>query len=216
MKFRDRRSAGKLLGELLAGRTWSRPLVLALPRGGVPVALEVARALGAPLNIFVARKVGAPGHREFGIGAVAEGGVSIFDERSVSRLGLSRAQLEELVEAEERELRRRVEIYRTGRPLPDLKNREVILIDDGLATGVTAQAALQSLGRVGAARLVLAVPVCAPQTRDRLAPFADEVVCLVCSEPFIAVGLFYEDFSQTTDAEVMELVGQAPAGATAP
>jgi putative phosphoribosyl transferase len=216
MKFRDRRSAGKLLGELLAGRTWSRPLVLALPRGGVPVALEVARALGAPLNIFVARKVGAPGHREFGIGAVAEGGVSIFDERSVSRLGLSRAQLEELVEAEERELRRRVEIYRTGRPLPDLKNREVILIDDGLATGVTAQAALQSLDRVGAARLVLAVPVCAPQTRDRLAPFADEVVCLVCSEPFIAVGLFYEDFSQTTDAEVMELVGQAPAGATAP
>lgn len=216
MKFRDRRSAGKLLGELLAGRTWSRPLVLALPRGGVPVALEVARALGAPLNIFVARKVGAPGHREFGIGAVAEGGVSIFDERSVSRLGLSRAQLEELVEAEERELRRRVEIYRTGRPLPDLKNRDVILIDDGLATGVTARAALQSLGRVGAARLVLAVPVCAPQTRDRLAPFADEVFCMVCSEPFIAVGLFYEDFSQTTDAEVMELVGQAPAGATAP
>jgi putative phosphoribosyl transferase len=216
MKFQDRRSAGKLLGELLAGRTWSRPLVLALPRGGVPVALEVARALKAPMNIFVARKVGAPGHREFGIGAVAEGGVSIFDERSVSRLGLNRAHLEELVAAEEQELQRRVQSYRGGRPLPDLKGRDVILVDDGLATGVTAQAALQSLTRLGAVRLVLAVPVCAPQTRDRLARFAGEVICLVCSEPFLAVGLFYEDFSQTTDAEVVELAGQAPAEATAP
>lgn len=216
MKFRDRRSAGEQLGALLAGRTWSRPLVLALPRGGVPVALEVARALKAPLEILVARKVGAPGHREFGIGAIAEGGISIFDERSVARLGLSPAQLESLVEAEQQELRRRVRRYRSGRALPDLRNRDVILVDDGLATGVTAQAGLQSLKLRSPAKLVLAAPVCARQTRDRLAAFADEVVVVACPEPFIAVGLFYEDFSQTTDAEVMELVGQAPAGATAP
>lgn len=216
MRFRDRRSAGQQLGGLLAGRNWSSPLVLALPRGGVPVALEVALALNAPLDIFVARKVGAPRHREFGIGAVAEGGISIFDERSVFRLGLSRAQLEKLVHAEEQELRRRVQHYRAGRTLPDLKHRDVILVDDGLATGVTAQAGLKSLKLQDPARLILAAPVCASETRDRLAPFADEVICLACPKPFMAVGLFYDDFSQTTDAEVMELVGQAPSEAAAP
>lgn len=210
MKYQNRSEAGRRLARKLTGRDFTRPIVLALPRGGVPVAREVARALGAPMEIFVARKIGAPAQPEFGIGAIAEGGVHVIDRRTVALLDLTAAGLRELVEAEERELERRVAGYRRGRPVPELGGRDVILVDDGLATGVTAEAALLALKKHDPLRLILAVPVCAPQTRDRLAPLADEVVCAVAPRAFVAVGLWYDDFSQVTDDQVAELMARAP------
>jgi len=209
MRYQNRGDAGRRLGDLLRNSHFDEPVVLALPRGGVPVAFEVARALNAQLEIFVARKIGAPHHKEFGIGAIAEGGVSVFDEQSVATLKLGRAELQQLAAAEEAEVRRRVAAYRKGRPLPVLGDRDVILVDDGLATGVTAEAALRSLRAHAPRRLVLAVPVCAGQTRDRLAPAADEVVCAMAPASFLSVGSWYEDFSQTTDEEVEDLMGKA-------
>ncbi|CAN5756996.1 phosphoribosyltransferase family protein [soil metagenome] len=209
MRYRNRSDAGRRLAERLAGRNFTEPIVLALPRGGVPVAIEVARVLNAPVEIFVARKIGAPDHSEFGIGAVAEGGIHVLDHRTVDLLGLTAADLKDLVDAEERELVRRVSSYRRGRPMPDLAGRDVILVDDGLATGVTAEAALLALKKLNPSRTILAAPVCAPQTRDRLAPPADEVVCAVSPNAFVAVGLWYDDFSQVSDAQVAELMTRA-------
>lgn len=209
MRYQDRLDAGRRLGEALRDSHFSDPVVLALPRGGVPVAYEVARALGAPLEIFVARKIGAPQQKEFGIGAIAEGGVSVFNEVSVARLRLGPVELKQLAATEELELRRRVAAYRKGRPLPALAGRDVILVDDGLATGVTAEAALRSLKTHDPRKLVLAVPVCAPQTRDRLVAAADEVVCAMAPASFVSVGSWYEDFSQTTDEQVEQLVAKA-------
>ncbi|MEX0789945.1 MAG: phosphoribosyltransferase [Actinomycetota bacterium] len=206
MRYQDRTDAGRRLASELTRRSFTRPIVLALPRGGVPVAREVARVLEAPMEIFVARKVGAPAQPEFGIGAIAEGGVRVIDHRTVALLGLTEAGLQALVEVEERELNRRVTGYRGGRPIPDLGGRDVILVDDGLATGVTAEAALVALKQHHPLRLILAVPVCAPQTRDRLADMADEVFCAVAPDSFAAVGLWYDDFSQVTDEQVAELV----------
>lgn len=207
MRYQNRRDAGRQLGEILRGLGLKDPLVLALPRGGVPVAFEVARALAAPLEIFVSRKIGAPHQAEFGIGAIAEGGVTVFDERSVAVLGLEPAELRRLAEAQELELQRRVAVYRKGRPLPVLVDRDVVLVDDGLATGVTAEAALSALKRLRPRRLVLAVPVCASPTRDRLASAADQVVCAAAPPSFLSVGSWYDDFSQTTDEEVDDLMG---------
>ncbi len=214
MKYQNRSDAGRRLAGKLTGRSFTRPIVLALPRGGVPVAREVARALDAPMEIFVARKVGAPAQPEFGIGAIAEGGVHVIDRRTVALLDLTASGLMDLVEAEERELERRVAYYRKGRPVPELVGRDVILVDDGLATGVTAEAALLSLKRHDPLRIILAVPVCAPQTRDRLASLADEVVCAVAPRSFVAVGLWFEDFSQVTDEQVAELMAGAPTSGT--
>lgn len=209
MKYRNRMDAGRRLAAKLIGRTFTRPMVLALPRGGVPVAREVARILDAPMEVFVARKVGAPAQPEFGIGAIAEGGVCVIDRGTVALLHLTEAGLNQLVEAEEQELERRVAGYRGDRPVPELGGRDVILVDDGLATGVTAQAALLALKEHNPLRIILAVPVCAPQTRDRLAPMADEVVCAVAPNSFVAVGLWYEDFSQVTDEQVAEIMAGA-------
>lgn len=209
MRYQNRRDAGRRLGDLLNQSRLDEPVVLALPRGGVPVGFEVARSLGAQLEIFVARKIGAPHHTEFGIGAVAEGGVSVFDDRSVATLGLGPAELQQLAAAGEAEVRRRVAAYRKGRPLPPLEGRGVILVDDGLATGVTAEAAIRSLRAHAPGRLVLAVPVCAGQTRDRLAQTADEVVCAMAPPSFLSVGSWYEDFSQTTDEEIEALMAKA-------
>lgn len=212
MKYQNRSDAGRRLAAKFTGRDFTRPMVLALPRGGVPVAREVARVLGAPMEIFVARKIGAPAQPEFGIGAIAEGGVRVIDRRTVALLDLTAAGLRDLVEAEERELERRVAGYRRGRPVPELVGRDVILVDDGLATGVTAEAALLALKKHDPLQIILAVPVCAPQTRDRLAPLADEVVCAVAPRSFVAVGLWYDDFSQVTDEQVAELMaGGSPA-----
>jgi putative phosphoribosyl transferase len=209
MRFRDRADAGQQLAERLRGARLVAPIVLGLPRGGIPVAAEVAAALGAPLDVFVARKVGTPGHEELGIGAVAEG----LEEPVVSdvarQLGISAADLRTLADRAQDELRRRVALYRGGRSLPPLIGRDVIVVDDGLATGVTAEAALRALRRWRPSRLVLAVPVCARETAARLAGVADEVVCVETPAQFYAVGEWYQDFSQTTDEEVLDLLERA-------
>jgi putative phosphoribosyl transferase len=217
-RLRDRRDAGERLGDRLIATlslTGERTVVLALPRGGVPVASEVARRLRAPLDVFVARKIGAPGHPEAGIGAIAEGHDDVVvDERAVRALRLSPEDLATLVEAERRELRRRVDQYRQGRPMPDVARRDVVLVDDGLATGVTAEAALRALRAQDPASLVLAVPACAPDTAERLRSVADHVVCVLAPRHFHAVGLWYETFDQTTDEEVLGLLEAARIGAS--
>lgn len=209
MPFRDRRDAGRRLADRVRGLDLHDVLVLALPRGGVPVAFEVAVALGAPLEVFVVRKVGAPGQPERGIGAVAEGGWQVVDRSALRILGLTNDQFGELAVAELRELDRRVRHYRRGRVLPDLAQRDVVLVDDGLATGVTAQAAMCALRNRNPRRLVLAAPACAPGTATRLREVADEVVCVLEPEPFFAVGQWYRDFRPTDDAEVLLLLDRA-------
>ena len=209
MRFRDRAEAGRRLADVVARLDLSAPIVLALPRGGVPVAHEVARALGAPLEVFVARKVGAPGHAELGVGALAEGGGLVVDRPAVLALRISSEAYERTVEAERRELARRVERYRGDRPLPELEGRDVVLVDDGVATGVTAEAALRALRDRGPRSLVLAVPVGAPETAARLRRIADHVVCVQEPRGFRAVGQFYDRFDQTSDDEVLRLLAEA-------
>ena len=209
MRFRDRADAGKRLADRLGGLDLHDPVVLALPRGGVPVGFEVATALGAPLDVFVARKVGAPGHREYGIGAIAEGGGEVANADALRMLHVSGVQWRELVDAEQLELERRVRSYRGDRSLPDLAAHDVVLVDDGLATGVTAEASLQALHKLGARRIVLAAPACAPETMDRLAGHADDVVCVISPDYFQAVGQWYDHFDQTSDAEVLRLLDAA-------
>ena len=215
MRFEDRSDAGKRLATHLQQLDLVDPVVLALPRGGVPVGVEVAAALHAPVDVFVARKVGAPGQSEYGIGAIAEGGVVVAHDRALRALRLSPEQFERLAGLECDELDRRVRDYRGTRALPELGGRDVVLVDDGLATGVTAEAALRALRGRGPRQLVLAVPVCARQTADRLRGIADQVVCTHAPADFWAVGQWYETFDQTTDAEVLELLERAHAGSGA-
>lgn len=209
MRFDDRRQAGERLAEEVARRELDDPLVLALPRGGVPVAFAVARRLDAPLDVLVARKVGAPHQPELGIGAVAEGGGEVVDQRSAQALRVSEATFAALAQEARQEMARRVRRYRGGRPLPATRAREVVVVDDGLATGVTAEAALGSVRASAPARLVLAVPVGAADTVARLGRLADEVVCLSSPASFGAVGHWYRDFAQTTDDEVLRLLEEA-------
>ena len=209
-RFRDRTEAGRVLaGELdrYAGR--DDVVVLALPRGGVPVAREVAKALGAPLDVFVVRKLGVPGHRELAMGAVASGGALVLDERLIRSLGITKAEIQETIAAEMRELERRERAYRDGRDLPELTGKTVILVDDGLATGSTMRAAALAVRRHHPARIVVAVPVAAAETCDEFRGEVDEIICAVTPRPFHAVGLWYDDFSQTSDEEVRELLAQA-------
>lgn len=213
-RFADRRDAGRRLAERvrrsIAVDDLHDPLVLALPRGGVPVAVEVAAALGAELDVLVARKVGLPGHPEVGIGAVAEGGVRVAGAELLARAGLDRATFDRLADLEVTELERRVRAYRADRPLAATSGRDVIVVDDGLATGVTARAGAQAVRTRGAARLVLAVPVCARDTAERLARSDDvEVVCVLRPRRFVAVGEWYDDFEQETDERVVELLTAA-------
>jgi len=189
--------------------------VVALPRGGVPVGFEVARALGAPLDIGLVRKLGAPMQPELGFGALGEEGRAVVDTEIVRRLGISRHELEAVVERERRELERRAASYRPGRPVLGVAGRLVVLVDDGLATGVTAVAAARVLRDRGARSVVLAVPVCPWDVRTRLRSEFDDIVCLHSPEPFLGVGSGYDDFSQTTDAEVVELLSRAPTTADA-
>jgi putative phosphoribosyl transferase len=206
VRFRDRRDAGRQLAQRLLASRLHEPLILALPRGGVPVAFEIAKALSAPLDVFVVRKIGAPGRPELGIGAIAEGGEVVANDFALLRLGLTNAQFSELAEQERPELERRIQRYRGARTLPALDDRDVVLVDDGFATGVTAEAALRSLARGRARRLMLAVPASAPRATRRLAGVADEIVCLVEPADFEAVGQVYEDFSPTSDEEVVRLL----------
>jgi putative phosphoribosyl transferase len=207
MIFRDRTDAGRELATRLkhyADRT--DVLVLALPRGGVPVAYEVARELKAPLDVFLVRKLGVPGHEEVAIGAIASGGLRVLNEDIVNYLRISDEVIEATGEAEQRELERREQIYRANRPLSDVKDRVVILIDDGLATGSTMRAAVASLRLKKPKRIVVAVPVSSPETCEELRSEVDEIICVATPEHFQGVSLWYDDFSQTSDEEVQALL----------
>jgi putative phosphoribosyl transferase len=210
MIFRDRVDAGRRLAEKLeqyAGR--SDVIVLALPRGGVPVGYEVARALGAPLDVFLVRKLGVPGREELAMGAIASGGVRVLNEDVVSELGIPQHWVDIVAARELEELRRREAAYRDGRPAPDVRAKTVILVDDGLATGASMRAGVAALRKLGPARIVVAVPVGAAQTCDEFRDVADEIVCAETPDPFYAVGSWYSDFDQTTDEEVRELLARA-------
>lgn len=213
--FANRAEAGRLLGERVAaylnrlGPQRRPPLVLALPRGGVPVALEVARAIGGELDVVVARKIGMPGHPEFGIGAVTEDGPAIFNQGVLRQAGLTEQDLAGAVAAERAEVARRLRRYRGDRPPPDVGGRVVIVVDDGLATGVTAAAALRALRQRGPEQLIFAAPVCADDSVDALAAIADAVICVRRPRRFRAVGEWYADFSQLSDDEVEALLASA-------
>jgi len=208
--FRDRKEAGRLLATKLAAYA-QRPdvLVLALPRGGVPVAAEVARALGAPLDVFLVRKLGVPGYEELAMGAVATGGVRVVNEHIVRTRGIPDPVIDAVAAEEQQELTRRERLYRGDRPPPDVRGRTVILVDDGLATGATMQAAIKALQQQQPSRIVVAVPTASPETCEALRAEVDDVVCATTPEPFYAVGFWYEDFSQTTDDEVRDLLAQS-------
>ncbi|MEU6791752.1 phosphoribosyltransferase family protein [Nonomuraea wenchangensis] len=205
--FADRAEAGRRLAERLLDV--HDPVVLALPRGGVAVAAPIARRLGVPLDVLVTRKIGYPRQPELGVGAVAEGGEPVFDRTLLRRLGMTPESVADVVEQERRELARRVRVYRGDRPLPALAGREVIVVDDGLATGGTARAALRAVAAAGPARVTLAVPVGTLSTVESLRHEADEVVALLTPVDFRAVGQWYVHFEQLSDADVLELLGQA-------
>jgi putative phosphoribosyl transferase len=203
MKFKDRIQAGQKLGERLLIRGYSRPVILALPRGGVPVADEVAHILGAPLEVIVARKIGAPQHPEFGIGAISEDEIPRFNLNMSNYFDVTGAEIKAIVKAETEELRRRINHYRKGRDLPQLEGKTVILIDDGLATGVTAAAAGEFLKSRHPDKLIFAAPVCPSEIAPEIHKQFDEIVCLQGPHNFQAVGLWYENFRQVEDEEVM-------------
>jgi putative phosphoribosyl transferase len=202
VRFADRGDAGRQLAAELIVLASEKPIVVGLPRGGIPVAEEVAIALQAPLEPLAVRKLGAPHNPEYGIGAIAEDGTRVFDGEALAVLGINGAQLEKIVARETLELRRRVEAYRGERPFPSLEGRIVIVVDDGVATGVTDTAALRAVRRRRPRRLILAVPVCAPESAARLRQEADEVICLIEPRLLYGVGQWYADFAQVSDAEV--------------
>lgn len=215
--YRDRHGAGRKLAELL-GEYAGRPdvLVLALPRGGVPVAYEVARALNVPLDVFVVRKLGLPGYEELAMGAIASGGIRVLNFDVIRPLHIPEQVVEEITAREQSELERREQLYRAGRPPLDVEGRTVILIDDGLATGATMYAALRALRQQQPARLIVAVPVADPPTckeekvwRQELLDEADDVICACMPDPFFGVGWWYQRFEQTSDQEVRDLLAQA-------
>jgi putative phosphoribosyl transferase len=206
--FADRRAAGRSLADELsryAGR--GDVVVLAPPRGGVPVGHEVAQALGAPLDVFLVRKLGVPGHEELAMGAIATGGVRVLNRGVLAEIGLTDREIDAVARREADELARREALYRGGRPPLDVHGKTAILVDDGLATGSSMRAAIEALKLLGPARIVVAVPVAAAETCDALRREVDDVVCALTPEPFYAVGLWYQDFSQTSDDEVRALLG---------
>jgi putative phosphoribosyl transferase len=209
-RFRDRREAGRLLGAKLTEYA-RRPdvLVLALPRGGVPVGYEVARVLGAPLDVFLVRKLGVPGHEELAMGAVASGGVRVLNQPVVRVLQIPHQLIDVVAAQEEEEIARQERLYRGDALPPDIRNKTVILVDDGLATGATMLAAVKALRQQQPARTIVAAPIAAAESCEQLRPEVDDVICALTPEPFYAVGLWYEDFSQTSDDEVRELLRAA-------
>jgi putative phosphoribosyl transferase len=208
-RFHDRRVAGQALAAQL-GAYARRPdvLVLALPRGGVPVGAEVASALDAPLDVFVVRKLGVPGQEELAMGALAGGGIRVLDEQIIRAAGVTQADIERVSTLEAAELARRERQYRDDRPPPEVDGKTVILVDDGLATGSSMRAAVTALRAKNPAKIVVAVPVAAPETCQAFKAIADEIICVETPDPFASVGLWYEDFSQTTDEEVHDLLEQ--------
>jgi len=210
MVFQNRSHAGRILAQYL-GQYADRPdvLVLGLPRGGVPVAFEVAQELHAPLDVFLVRKLGVPGHEELAMGAIASGGVKVLNQDTIDFLRIGDETIDRIAAEEERELRRREALYRSDRPRPAVQDQIVILVDDGLATGSTMKAAAEALRRQSPARIVVAVPVAASTTCQEFEAYVDEVVCAETPSPFYAVGMWYEDFSQTSDQEVQRLLDEA-------
>jgi putative phosphoribosyl transferase len=209
-QFQDRRDAGcHLARQLMKYADRDDVLVLGLPRGGVPVAYEVAKALKAPLDIFLVRKLGVPGRQELALGAIASGGVRVLNEDVVSGLDIDEALIERIAAQEMAELQRREAVYRIDRRLHPIVNQTVILVDDGLATGATMLAAVVALRQLHPAEIVIAVPTASPETCRRFQDEVDDVVCAITPEPFMGVGLWYEDFEQTSDDEVRQLLAQA-------
>ncbi len=210
MIYKDRVEAGKYLAKKLANYAQRNDvLVLALPRGGVPVAFEVAQTLDAPMDIFLVRKLGVPGHEELAMGAISTGGVRIINSDVVDHLRIPARVVDAVVDTELRELERRERIYRGNRAEPDVSGKTVILVDDGLATGSTMRAAAEALRQQNPARIVVAVPVSAPETCDQYQMGVDEIICAVTPETFVGVGQWYRDFAQTTDDEVRQLLARA-------
>lgn len=210
VRFRDRTDAGRQLADRLrkyAGEPDT--LVLGLPRGGIPVAYQVAEAIGAPLDVFVVRKLGVPGQEELAMGAIATGGVRVLNDPLVRDLGIPKSVIDAVVDREQEELDRRERAYRRGQPAPGVRGKTIILVDDGLATGATMRAAVEALRQQRAKRIIVAVPVAARETCEELGAEVDEIVCAEMPEPFYAVGAWYEDFSQTTDEEVRKLLDQS-------
>jgi len=212
-RFRDRVEAGQLLGIEVARRLGKRNdiFVLGLPRGGVPVAYRVAQALEAPMDVFIVRKLGVPGHEELAMGAIASGGVRVLNRDVLAYAAISQAAIDAVVAREEQEMRRREQSYRGARGPLDVRGKTVVIVDDGLATGSTMRAAVAALRKMEPRIIVVAVPVAAPQTCEEFRREVDEMICLRTPEPFQAVGLWYDDFSQTTDSEVHDLLERANA-----
>ncbi|HET9918949.1 MAG TPA: phosphoribosyltransferase [Ktedonobacteraceae bacterium] len=209
-RYQNRLEAGRYLATLLT-KYAHRPdvIVLALPRGGVPVGYEVAKALHVPLDVFIVRKLGVPGHEELAMGAIATGGVQVLNHEVVNTLHIPPRIIEMVAAQENKELQRRERLYRDDRPQPDVKDKTVILVDDGLATGSTMQAAIEALKQEHPAHIVVAVPVAALSTCEELGQQVYEIICAQTPEPFYGVGFWYEDFSQTSDQEVHDLLAQA-------
>lgn len=213
LRFHDRAEAGRLLAAKLSEYA-NRPdvLVLALPRGGVPVGFEVAKALNAPLDVFLVRKLGVPGHEELAMGAIASGGTLVLNDDVVLTLRIPQQLMDVVAQREQQELERRERAYRDDRPQPDVQGKTIILVDDGLATGSTMRAAIRALRQREPAKIVVAVPAASPDTCDAFRDEVDDIVCALTPEPFYAVGLWYEDFSQTTDEEVRDLMERSMRG----
>jgi putative phosphoribosyl transferase len=207
--FHDRTDAGRQLAEALKGYEAFKPIILALPRGGIPIGFEVAKALHATLDVLVVRKIGVPWNPEFGVGAIAPG-VQIFDQPSLNALDLTPSDLKGIIEEEQLELHRRLQAYRGKADFPNISGKTVILIDDGLATGITIQAAIEAIKKLKPAQLILAVPVGPSDTVDRLSHLVDKLICLEIPSHFFAVGSFYHNFPQVSDKEVIDLLRLSP------
>lgn len=209
IKFYDRAEAGWKLGQELLKYKADKPLILALPRGGVPIGIEIAKTLNAPLNVIVVRKLGAPGQNELGIGAIAEGGVKILDNKTIALLNISKDKLQEIINQENEELIRRVKVYRKGKKLTGLKNKTVIIVDDGLATGLTAKAAIAFVKKQKPKKIIFAAPICAIDSAANLRKDVDELICSSMPSEFRSVGSFYENFPQLFDQQVIEILNKA-------
>lgn len=216
--YQNRVEAGRLLAQRVSEQLGSSRdvVVLGLPRGGVPVALEVARELGAPLDVVVVRKLGVPTHPEFALGAIASGGSEILDRSRIDRIGLSVFHVAAVADRELSELRRREAVYRAPRPLPDLRGRTALLVDDGIATGVTMRAAICTVRRRGAERVLVAIPVGDPAACERVSQEVDQVICPFRPDPFYAVGLWYRDYQPLSDATIQRLLAEATSEAAEP
>ena len=212
-KFIDRQQAGRILANSLKNYAIQPNVtVLALPRGGVPVAYEIAMALSIPLDVFIVRKLGVPGHEELAMGAIASGGTILVNESIIRQLRLQQSSIDAVIQSEQEELARREHLYRGNRPFPDLSGKTIILVDDGIATGATMQAAISALRKHKPASIIVAVPVAAYETCQSMAPLVDKLICPLQPINFFAVGLWYEDFSQTTDEEVIDLLERSNSG----